>query len=250
MTQRLSAIDSQSKHTCVLASSRPWNRDMADVLGSRTGCYFVLISDPKELTAAKLALINPKFIFFPHWSHRIDSSIYEQFECVIFHMTDLPFGRGGSPLQNLIALGIYETKISALRCVKEMDAGPIYLKKPLSLFGSAEEIFLRASGVIENIIIEILEKLPEPRPQEGVTKVFKRRSPEEGNMGRAESLDQAFDLIRMLDAEGYPNAFLNVGPFKIEFSRASRKSDQVLADVRISIADNAKERDENDKNRK
>lgn len=243
MTQKLSAIDSQSKRTCVLASSRPWNRDMTDILGLRTGCDFVLISDPKELTAAKLALINPKLLFFPHWSHRIDSSIYEQFVCVIFHMTDLPFGRGGSPLQNLIAQGVYETKISALRCVEEMDAGPIYLKRPLSLYGSAEEIFLRASGVIEDMIVEMLEELHEPRPQEGVATVFKRRSPDEGNMATAESLEQAFDLIRMLDAEGYPNAFLNVGPFKIEFSRASMRSHQVLADVRISIADNAKERD-------
>jgi len=28
-------------------------------------------------------------------------------------MTDLPFGRGGSPFQNLIARGIYDTKIIA-----------------------------------------------------------------------------------------------------------------------------------------
>lgn len=243
MTQRLGTSDHQNKSAYVLVSGRPWNRDMVEALRSRTGSDFVLISDPKDLTVAKLSSINPIFIFFPHWSHRIDSSIYEQFECVIFHMTDLPFGRGGSPLQNLIARGIYETKISALRCVEKMDAGPIYLKKPFSLYGSAEEIFLRASSVIEDMIVEMLEELPEPRPQEGVTTVFKRRSPEEGNMATAESLEQAFDLIRMLDAEGYPNAFLNVGPFKIEFSRATRKSDQVLADVRISIADNVKERD-------
>lgn len=243
MTQRLGVIGSQRNGTCVLASGRPWNRNMADVLGLRTGYDFVLISDPKELTAAKLASVKPKFIFFPHWSHRIDSNIYGQFECVIFHMTDLPYGRGGSPLQNMIARGIYETKISALRCVEEMDAGPIYLKKPFSLFGSAEEIFLRASTVIEDMIVEMVEKLPEPRPQEGVATVFKRRRYEEGNLASAESLEQAFDLIRMLDAEGYPNAFLNVGPFKIEFNRASMRSDQVLADVRISIADNAKERD-------
>ena len=48
-------------------------------------------------------------------------------------MTDVPFGRGGSPLQNLISRGIYETKISAFRCVAEMDAGPVYPKRPFSL---------------------------------------------------------------------------------------------------------------------
>jgi methionyl-tRNA formyltransferase len=44
-------------------------------------------------------------------------------------MTDLPFGRGGSPLQNLISRKIYNTKLSAIRVVKELDAGPVFLKK-------------------------------------------------------------------------------------------------------------------------
>lgn len=243
MIQQLCAPDRQSKSTCVLASDRPWNRALYEALGSRTDCDYVLISDPKDLTIEKLSSINPKFIFFPHWSHRISSTIYEKFECVIFHMTDLPFGRGGSPLQNLIARGIYETKISALKCVEAMDAGPIYLKKSLNLHGSAEEIFVRASDVIEDMIVDILEKLPEPMPQEGVPTVFNRRRSEEGDLAAVQSLEQAFDLIRMLDAEGYPNAFLNIGPFKLEFFRASRKVDQVVADVRITLADNAKERD-------
>ena len=42
-------------------------------------------------------------------------------------MTDLPFGRGGSPLQNLIVRGYKETMLSAIKCVGEVDAGPIYI---------------------------------------------------------------------------------------------------------------------------
>lgn len=216
---------------------------MATRLEDRTGCRFIFLTKPEELTIETLERLRPQYVFFPHWSHRIPEYVFNKYECVIFHMTDLPYGRGGSPLQNLIARGIYETKISALRCVEEMDAGPIYLKKPFSLYGSAEEIFLRASAVIEDMIVEMIEKLPEPIPQEGVPTVFKRRRPEEGNLAAAQSLEQVFDLIRMLDAEGYPNAFLNVGPFKIEFTRASKKTGQVLSDVRISLTSNAKERD-------
>lgn len=243
MTERQKENNSQDQCICVLASNRPWNSKMADNLASRTGCKFVLIPDSAELTVSRLDPINPRFVFLPHWSHRIPENVFNQFECVVFHMTDLPYGRGGSPLQNLIARGIYETKISALRCVEEMDAGPIYLKKPFSLYGSAEEIFLRASEIIEDMIVEILEKLPDPMPQEGVPTVFKRRRPEESDLTTAQTLEEAFDLIRMLDAEGYPNAFLNVGPFKIEFTRASRKTNYVLADVRISLPDNVKEMD-------
>ena len=208
---------------------------MVEELSVRAGCNFILITDPKELTSEKLVSINPRFVLFPHWSHRIDSSIYEQFECVIFHMTDLPFGRGGSPLQNLIARGIYETKITALRCVEEMDAGPIYLKKPLSLYGSAEEIFLRASTVIEEMIIELLDKEPAPVKQEGESTIFKRRKPEESNLSDVKSLEEAFDKIRMLDAEGYPHAVMNVGHLRIEFTRASMKTGHIMADARITF---------------
>ena len=231
-----------SSHVCILASNRRWNHGMVASLAMRTGYQFELIADPQELTAERLASVNPRYVFFPHWSHRIDASVFKRFECVIFHMTDLPFGRGGSPLQNLIARGIYETKITALRCVEEMDAGPIYLKKPFSLYGSAEEIFVRASKVIEDMIVVMLEQLPEPIPQDGVPTVFKRRKPEQSNLAGVTTLNEAFDLIRMLDADGYPPAFLEMGPFKLEFTRASRKTDHILSDVRITLT-NAAEKD-------
>lgn len=233
--------DKRNKRPCVLATSRVWNQAMVERLRAQTGQSFILISDEVDLTFDNLVQINPEFVFFPHWSYRIDSNIFNKFECVIFHMTDLPYGRGGSPLQNLIARGIYETKVSALRCVEEMDAGPIYMKMPLSLYGSAEEIFLRASNIIQDMIIEILEKLPEPQPQVGAPTVFKRRKADDGNLAAVESLDKLFDMIRMLDADGYPNAFIHAGAFKIEFTRASMKSGEVMADVRITLSDKTKE---------
>jgi methionyl-tRNA formyltransferase len=213
---------------------------MAASLEARTGHTFHFIGAVADLSVERLQAIRPRFVFFPHWSHRIDARIHKQFECVIFHMTDLPFGRGGSPLQNLIARGIYDTRISALRCVEEMDAGPVYLKAPLSLYGSAEEIFVRAARIIEDLIVEILRTQPEPVAQSGVPTVFTRRKPEESDLAGAQSLDELFDRIRMLDADGYPHAFLDAGPFRLEFTRASRKSGSVVADVRVTLVDRRK----------
>jgi methionyl-tRNA formyltransferase len=213
---------------------------MADRLARRTRRRFELIADARHLTFERLAAARPRYVFFPHWSHRIPASIHRHFECVIFHMTDLPFGRGGSPLQNLISRGICETKITALRCGDELDAGPVYLKRPLSLHGSAEEIFLRAAAVMEDMIAEMLRRAPLPRPQRGKPTVFRRRRPEEGDLSPARSLEQAYDMIRMLDADGYPRAFLDVGPLKFEFTRSARKSDCVLAEVRITLAGRGK----------
>ncbi len=73
-------------------------------------------------------------------------------------MTDLPFGRGGSPLQNLIVRGHKQTKISAIKVVEAMDAGDVYLKEELDLYGTADEIFMRASKIVfKKMIPQILK---------------------------------------------------------------------------------------------
>ncbi len=148
-------------------------------------------------------------------------------------MTDLPFGRGGSPLQNLISREIYETKISALRCVEELDAGPIYLKQPLALYGTAQEIYMRANAVIEDMIISIIKDKPKSQQQSGEPVVFKRRNERDGDIATLETLGQVNDFIRMLDAEGYPRAFLETEHLLFEFSRSSIRADHILADVII-----------------
>jgi len=57
----------------------------------------------------------------------IPSGIYENYEYIVFYMTDLPYGRGGSPLQNLIERRFDKTKILAIKVAKNVDAGKIYI---------------------------------------------------------------------------------------------------------------------------
>ncbi len=42
------------------------------------------------------------------------------------------------------------------------------------------------------------------------------------------------DFIRMLDAEGYPRAFLQHSGFRFEFSRSALYDGRVVADVTIT----------------
>ena len=146
----------------------------------------------------------------------------------------MPFGRGGSPLQNLISRKIYNTKISALKVVKELDAGPVYLKKDFSLYGNAEEIYLRAGDLIIQMIDEIIATKPTPVDQQGTPVAFKRRTPDLSTIDNIDNIEELFDHIRMLDAEGYPIAFFESSHFRFEFSRASLKSNNtIISDVRI-----------------
>ncbi len=219
----------------VLLTSKNWHNNLFCSLSESMPGEWMRISQKEELTSEKLKEINPEYIFIPHWSHIIPNEIVENYRCIIFHMTDLPFGRGGSPLQNLIVRGYTETKISAIRAGNSIDTGEIYLKYPLSLYGSAEEIFVRSAKVINIMIKRIIDENPQPYPQEGTVVTFKRRIAEESDIAPLETIEQLYDYIRMLDCEGYPNAFAKVGNFRIEFSKAAMKADEsIIANVRIT----------------
>ncbi len=219
----------------LILSEKKWSQKLSETLGNIfPNTKWKLISKKNNFSVEVLKDWNPKKIFIPHWSYIIPKEIYENYECIVFHMTDLPYGRGGSPLQNLIIRKHDKTKISALKVIKELDAGSIYLKKELSLLGSAEEIFIRANKIIEEMIIEIIENNLEPKKQIGTPTIFKRRTPDMSNIKSLRSIDDLYDYIRMLDADGYPKAFLETDEFRFEFSRASLKADKsIIADVRI-----------------
>lgn len=227
----------KTNNNYLIATVKSWNIQRAhDLISNHPRLNIDLITDKKELTFKRLKNLNPKFVFFPHWSWLIPRKIYENFECVVFHMTDLPFGRGGSPLQNLIERGIYETKISALKVVKDLDAGPIYFKRDLTLDGSATEIFCRASDIIFNEMIpEIIKNEPKLTPQRGTTTIFKRRIPEQSDISNLTTSTKVHDYIRMLDAEGYPPAFVETSTLKIEFSKGKLNNGYVLAQARIKV---------------
>ncbi len=221
----------------VLLASRPWFAGIVKSLEQATGCTFHFIQCKEELANLDLLALQPRYIFVPHWSWVIPEDIWSQYETVIFHMTDLPFGRGGSPLQNIILQNMEETKITALRCEKEIDAGPIYLKKSLSLHGSAQEIFERTVPIVEEMILHIIKHEPTPVIQSGKPTYFKRRTPLESNIENLNDIKKIYDYIRMLDAKGYPHAFLEHEDLHLEFTEACLEDGKIIAKVNITLKD-------------
>ncbi len=220
----------------IVASCKPWAERTFEKIAAKLPGQWHYLSDPADLNAALVAKLQPEYIFFPHWSALVPQEILQMTECVCFHMTDLPYGRGGSPLQNLIAAGHVDTMITALKMTAELDAGPVYLKLPLCLHGLAEEIYMRAAVRIAEMIEFIVLQRPEPVPQSGEVAVFKRRRPEQSRISAdCDTLAKLFDHLRMLDAEGYPAAFAELGNFRLEFSRPALRTDSIEADVKITL---------------
>jgi len=228
--------------TYVIAGQRPWNDKVyREVIRHFPGEWH-FIGKSSDLSTEYIRSLKPRIIFFLHWSHKVPNSIIDAFECINFHMTDVPYGRGGSPLQNLIARGHRETMLTALKMSAMFDAGPVYLKRPMSLEGStAEEIYLRTSYLTAEMIREIIDKQLRPVAQEGEPTLFKRRSPNQSRMLCLESLEDLHDFIRMLDADGYPRAFFEYDGFHYEFSRSSLYSGRIRATVDITPIESEKD---------
>ena len=216
----------------IVATIKPWNVDNYHKYFHKKN--FFLIDNKADLTFSKIKSIAPRYIFFPHWSWIIPRKIWSNFECVLFHPTDLPYGRGGTPLQNLIIRGHTKTKISVIKVNQGLDTGDIYFKRSLNLSGSAESIYKRMSrSIFKHMIPRIIKYQPIPQKQTGKSVPFIRRTPPESKIKNPKNPKQLYDFIRMLDAPGYPKAFLETKKFKLEFSQAYFKNRQIIAKVEI-----------------
>ena len=220
----------------LVATIKSWNIRCFSRLKELFPDYdFMMVNKKEELTIELLETYKPKYIFFPHWSWIIPEEVYNNYNCVVFHMTDLPFGRGGSPLQNLLVRGIYNTKISAIKVCSGVDTGPIYFKESLDISdGSADEIFTRVSDIVfTKMIPRFMGSELFPIEQEGEIVSFKRRKPEESEIPDGLSQRQIYDYIRMLDGEGYPAAFKRYDGGKMYFTNAKLEDGVVTATARF-----------------
>jgi len=217
----------------VVATIKEWNIEQYNQnIDSKSGNWF-LIDNNTDLTIENLRKINPKYIFFPHWSWIVPDSILNEFNCICFHMTDVPYGRGGSPLQNLIIRGHKNTKLTALKMTNVLDAGPVYLKSDLELTGSATDIFTRSAALTFKMIKEIVTTNPEPIEQTGEVTEFLRRTPKESELKPNIILEDFYNTVRMLDAETYPNAYIQLEHLRLNFTQISKNGNELVASVKI-----------------
>lgn len=181
--------------------------------------YFI-IQNKKNLTFKKIEKLNPPFIFFPHWSYYIPEKIYKNFNCIIFHTSHLPYGRGGSPIQNLIMKNFKRTQICAIQASKDLDSGKVYCREKISLKGNLDKIFFDVSKKILKMIKKISNKKYNLTKQKGRKHIFKRLKKIDSDISRLNKIEDIFNKIRSVDDDEYPRAYIHLKYCKIEFSKA------------------------------
>lgn len=218
----------------VIASSKKWFK-LEQEINENNEVTFIETKD--QLTIKKLVNISPDFIFFPHWNWVVPESVFKRFKCVLFHTAPLPYGRGGSPIQNLIIRGFKEAPVCALAMGSELDAGDIYAHYNISLQGSLTEIFQRMNIIINILIKQIIREIPEPKKQNGKKFEFRRLSEKDNVIQKDFSIAKIYDYIRMLQHEEYPNPFIIFGDLKIEFSSVEKTGGKLICSSIISQKD-------------
>ena len=132
---------------------------------------------------------------------------------LVVHESDLPRGRGWSPLTWQVLEGAERIPVTLLEAVAEVDAGPIYLQEWFDLEGHelVDELRARQADSTRRLCRRFVDEFPEPvenaREQTGEPSWYPRRGPADSALDPEQSLAAQFDLLRVVDNERYPAWF-------------------------------------------
>lgn len=224
------------KKKIIIACSKKWflkNNEVKKLLKKKN---VILLTSRSRLNEKILNKIDPSIIFFPHWSYKVNQNILSKYNCICFHTAPLPYGRGGSPIQNLIIRNFKKTPVCAIKMTNEIDAGPIYLKKNISLSGNLNQIFERISIQIIDMIKILITKRVKTKSQIGKVYKFRRIKKYESEIKNEKNIEKIYNKIRMLDADNYPKAYIRANKFKVFFKNPILKNNSISCNAEIFIS--------------
>lgn len=153
---------------------------------------------------------------------------YSKFNLVP-HESDLPKGKGMSPLSWQILENKKKIYFSLIEATSKIDGGLIYYKKKINIPKSILLPKIKKIQLLENLkLIEKFikyykkyKKKPRGSKQMGISTHYKKRSRKDSELNINKSLSQQFNLLRIVDNKMYP-AFFKIYGKKI-FLRIDEK---------------------------
>jgi len=154
------------------------------------------------------------FLFLIACQEIVGRALRERFRHVlVIHESDLPAGRGWSPLVWQVLDGAREIPVTLLEAADKVDSGRIWRQLQVGLDGSelAPEINRRVSEAKLALIDWAIRNgdSVEPREQTGQPTYYPRRTPADSEIAPDTTFAEAFDLLRIADENRYP-AFLRL----------------------------------------
>jgi methionyl-tRNA formyltransferase len=133
---------------------------------------------------------------------------------IVVHPSELPNGRGWSPLAWQILEGKNKIPVSLFEAVEDVDAGPVYILDYIELSGSElnEEIKDSQGKKTTEMVLSYVNNYPmDPKPQTGTPSFYKKRKEKDNELDIDKSISEQFNLLRIVDNERYPIHFYKDG---------------------------------------
>ena len=134
---------------------------------------------------------------------------------LVVHESDLPKGKGWSPLTWQVIEGKNKIPITLFEANKNVDSGNIYIKDFIELSGDELINEIREKQALKtfDLVYRFLEKshkIP-PVKQFGEETVYPRRDSTSSELDVKKTLEEQFNLLRVVDNEKYPAFFYYMG---------------------------------------
>jgi methionyl-tRNA formyltransferase len=132
---------------------------------------------------------------------------------IVIHESDLPKGKGWSPLTWQILEGKNDIPITMFEAVKAVDSGKVYLRDILHYEGYELIDDLRRQQALVSLSMcrEFLRRYPsivaEAEAQTGESTFYSRRKPIHSSLDVNKTIREQFNLLRVVDNERYPAFF-------------------------------------------
>jgi methionyl-tRNA formyltransferase len=136
---------------------------------------------------------------------------------LVVHESDLPSGKGWSPLTWQILEGKNRIPVTLFEATERVDSGDIYLQEWLEFEGHEliDELRQAQAAATLRLCREFVNRYPEvlqaAKPQVGKESFYPRRKPKDSQLDVNCSLAQQFNLLRVVDNEKYPSFFSHGG---------------------------------------
>jgi UDP-2,4-diacetamido-2,4,6-trideoxy-beta-L-altropyranose hydrolase len=194
----------------ILSDAASWMNEyipglLVDWLNS--GYAVLWVHDKEDLRGAD-------FCFMLGCGQIVPESELAQFRnCLVVHESDLPEGKGWSPLTWQILEGKHRVPVTLLEAAGKVDSGAIYAQEWLTFRGG--ELIDEMRAAVANSAIELCKRFVREYPeiekrahqQTGTETYYRRRTPEDSRLQVNATIESQFDLLRVVDNQRYPAFF-------------------------------------------
>lgn len=174
------------------------------------------ITDGHEVCWAHDASDLPKgdICFYLSYGRIVSCShLSKHFNNLVVHASDLPKGRGWSPMTWKIIEGDNDIPVTLFEASEAVDSGPIYKQEILTFSG--DELLDEMQHLLVKVIFRLCsffvkgypDIVKSAIPQQGEPTFYPRRCPEDSQLDIYRPLIDQFNLLRTVDNAKYPAWF-------------------------------------------